>query len=287
MNEEINSDYEICLKTIFSQVKIADWKGVLKNANKLISMDPKSQEGHYFRASAKTFLDDIEGAMNGYNKLIQLYPKFANAYYFRGSLKNEGFGENKSAISDFTKAIDLNTDFMAGTYYHRGLAKAELGDYDGALADYLIAEKMGDKNASVEITELKENKLSKEELRSQYRFMSLMALASVTVMERENHKETIRYLTLITELNPEDFWAFNKRANERILEGDYKRGFIDFQKSIEINPNNAEVYYDMGRASIIQKKLDDAMMYYKKALEIKPDFLEAKNALEKIENEGK
>lgn len=52
--------------------------------------------------------------------------------------------------------------------------------------------------------------------------------------------------------------------------------------SLNINSNNAVTYYNYGNLLVDMKHLDEAREMYKKAIEINPDFIEAKEELEKL-----
>ncbi len=55
-----------------------------------------------------------------------------------------------------------------------------------------------------------------------------------------------------------------------------------FKTAYKYNPGNVQVINGMGLASLIDGKQDDAEKYFKKALEICPDFVEPKKWLRKI-----
>ena len=54
---------------------------------------------------------------------------------------------------------------------------------------------------------------------------------------------------------------------------------VSYKKALEIKPDHAEVYYNMGIALKNKGDLEAAINSYKKALEIKPDYFEAKENL--------
>ena len=55
-----------------------------------------------------------------------------------------------------------------------------------------------------------------------------------------------------------------------------------FSRASDINSGDHVIYYNMSLVHIVQFQLDEAAGLFEKALEIKPDFIEAKNALEKL-----
>jgi len=69
------------------------------------------------------------------------------------------------------------------------------------------------------------------------------------------------------------FYFLNNNFNEAVDE---------FKKVIEINPGNAEAYYNLGLISESENKIDEAKEFYSRAVSIKPDYKIAKEKLEKL-----
>jgi len=60
---------------------------------------------------------------------------------------------------------------------------------------------------------------------------------------------------------------------------DYERAIHKFLTYIDINPNNAPIYLDLGNSQFCLQKYNDAIISFKKAINIKPDFSEVYNSL--------
>ena len=60
-----------------------------------------------------------------------------------------------------------------------------------------------------------------------------------------------------------------------------KQGKLDaYKKALSINPNDAEIYCNMGNTLVEQDKLEEALDLYDKALNIRPKYYQAyENAL--------
>jgi protein O-mannosyl-transferase len=52
---------------------------------------------------------------------------------------------------------------------------------------------------------------------------------------------------------------------------------VHYRIALEINPDFAEAHYDFARALFLSKQTDEAVVHYQAALAIKPDFAEARN----------
>ena len=55
-----------------------------------------------------------------------------------------------------------------------------------------------------------------------------------------------------------------------------------FTRASDINSNDPILYYNMSLVHIVQRQLDEAEMFFEKALKLKPNFVEAKQVLEKV-----
>ncbi len=55
-----------------------------------------------------------------------------------------------------------------------------------------------------------------------------------------------------------------------------------FSRAIEINSGDPVIFYNMSLVHIVRLQLDKAAELFEKAIELKPDFVEAKLALEKV-----
>jgi tetratricopeptide (TPR) repeat protein len=83
-----------------------------------------------------------------------------------------------------------------------------------------------------------------------------------------------------TEINAETdhlemgkFYFLNNNIDEAISE---------FKKVLEINPTNAEAYYNLGLINESENKIDEAKEFYARAISINPDYKIAKEKLEKL-----
>jgi tetratricopeptide (TPR) repeat protein len=79
-------------------------------------------------------------AMNDIESLsLQAY-SVSEQFYFRRALLNQHFGNNLSAVKDFSEAIRLNPKNV-GAFYNRGVVRSLLGQKQGAVEDLRTAAK--------------------------------------------------------------------------------------------------------------------------------------------------
>jgi tetratricopeptide (TPR) repeat protein len=56
----------------------------------------------------------------------------------------------------------------------------------------------------------------------------------------------------------------------------------EYKKALAVDPEDENLYYNLGTAYMSAKMMDNAVEQFQKALELFPDFHEAREALEKI-----
>ncbi len=76
--------------------------------------------------------------------------------------------------------------------------------------------------------------------------------------------------------------AFNRLGISLRQMKTYALSLRAFSRASDINSGDPVIYYNMSLLHLVQFQLDEAADLFEKALEIKPDFVEAKNALEKV-----
>ena len=78
-------------------------------------------------------------------------------------------------------------------------------------------------------------------------------------------------------LDPEDADAYYNRGNAYIRKYDFDNAIQDYDKVIQLKPDFAEVYNNRGGAYAQKGELDLAIQDYDKAIQLKPDFAEVYN----------
>jgi tetratricopeptide (TPR) repeat protein len=69
------------------------------------------------------------------------------------------------------------------------------------------------------------------------------------------------------------FYFLNNKFNESVAE---------FKRVLEINPSNAEAYYNIGLIKEVSNLLNEAKDMYSNALAIRPDYKIARDRLNKL-----
>ncbi|MEH2174668.1 tetratricopeptide repeat protein, partial [Nostoc sp.] len=77
------------------------------------------------------------------------------------------------------------------------------------------------------------------------------------------------------QLNPNDAYAYNNLGNALKEQKKLDAAVAAFQKAIQLNPNYANAYYNLGNALKEQKKLDAAVAAFQKAIQLNPNDADA------------
>jgi Tfp pilus assembly protein PilF len=71
----------------------------------------------------------------------------------------------------------------------------------------------------------------------------------------------------------------NALASSYMNNNELNKAYIEFQKSLKLNPGNKETLNYLGYISSLFNKQDEAIDYYERALEVDPEYSEALNNL--------
>lgn len=116
---------------------------IQKDVDKALSLDKNSSQAYYVRGRLKVIEPDEKAAIADLSKAIALDPKNLYARIWRAELY-EGEHQEKLALQDLDYAIKCAP--LESYYLVRALLKRHMKDFAGAIADYNVAEKMGNKS---------------------------------------------------------------------------------------------------------------------------------------------
>jgi tetratricopeptide (TPR) repeat protein len=137
-----------------SRLYIEEYKGVIDDINKALSLDPylelsaRNAGIYYFRGKAKLELGESRAALEDFNILVELSPTWAEAYFPRGVCKMD-IEDYQGALKDFDKALTLDSTNV-GAYQYRGFAHFFLGDVVAGCEDLQRARKLGASGAGID-----------------------------------------------------------------------------------------------------------------------------------------
>lgn len=102
-------------------------------------------------------------------------------------------------------------------------------------------------------------------------------------LERED--EALEYYKEALEGDKDNEYIHNSLATIFRARGEFASAKTHLSASLSIDNKNPLTYYNYGNLLVDMEHLEEAKEMYKNALEIKPDFIEAKEELEKLEKE--
>ncbi len=101
------------------------------------------------------------------------------------------------------------------------------------------------------------------------------------IKSAENHLDNKRYVEAkndydkAIELEPENAKAYNGRGNVHHEQRFEERAIADYTRAIQLNPNEANYYYNRGASYEIQDKLNLAITDYNEAIKLNPKSAES------------
>ncbi len=93
----------------------------------------------------------------------------------------------------------------------------------------------------------------------------------------------IEHYSRVLELTPEDGIALNNRAWNRCELGEFGEALTDVKQALALDGSRPGFWHTLGRAQAGLNQMEEARSSYQKALEIKPEFAPAQQALEQLD----
>ena len=218
-----------------------------------IRLSPGNAVLHYTKARADWFRNAKDEGSASVRKAIELKPDYAEAYLLLGDLLGVGKGSEEESAAAYRKAIELDPKLL-DAYKYLGKRLEGQKDDKGAEEAYRTAMQIDPKKASGR-TDL--GRL----LVKQGRLAEARELWNARTTDEDR-----TFPNFITVLERSEKLEAAKQAYAK-------------------NPNDAEANLQMGLATmdgdhwVVDGRQERAIAYFKKALEIKPDFAKAQHAI--------
>ena len=223
---------------------------IIKNANEITNKNnkiaTKNLSSNIKERAYEYFLSGkYKEAINDFNLLINSNPNEADYFYHKGRsytllLKDE------EAIKNYDQAIKLNPH-NAEYFYQRGFCLTLLDKQEEAFKDFDQAIKFSPNNAN-------------------YHYAKGLAYYHF-----KNNEEALKYFDQAIKLNPYISAYFNFRG--KILcdcRNEYEKALKDFKKAVELDPNEADYYFEKGLAYYYLEKYKEALKDFSKAIKLNP-----------------
>jgi tetratricopeptide (TPR) repeat protein len=203
------------------------------------------------RGVAKWRLNQTKQAIEDFNKSIELSAENGTVYNNRGNALMD-LGHTEEALKDFDRAVALSPNY-GPAYNNRGNARVALGQYNLAFQDFRKA-------------------------------VELMPQSAVPFNGRGTaHAEFKRYHAAVRDLsraiglNPKYVAAYRHRADAYFALGMYREAVADATEVFNLQPelSDPDLLLLRARAYAADKKLNQALDDLNKAIEAKPDWVDA------------
>ena len=203
------------------------------------------------RGVAKWRLNQTKEAIEDFNKSIQLSPENAAVYNNRGNALMD-LGHPDEAVKDFDRAVALSPNYGAA-YNNRGNARVALGQYALAFQDFRKAVELMPQSAVP---------------------FNGRGMAHA---ELKRYHAAVRDLSRAISINPKYMAAYHHRADAYLGLGMYREAAADATQVLTLQPEvtDPDLLLLRARAYAGDKKLNPALEDLNKAIEAKPDLVDA------------
>ncbi|WP_373036487.1 tetratricopeptide repeat protein [Sulfurimonas sp.] len=106
------------------------------------------------------------------------------------------------------------------------------------------------------------------------------------LQQTNDNEEALKYYKQALEIDKDNEFLHNSIASAYRANGEYISAKMHLSASLDIDDSNSVTYYNYGNLLVDMKHLEEAKAMYAKALELNPDFSQAKEELEKLKNEN-
>jgi len=167
---------------------------------------------------------------------------------------------NNDVQNDDEKSVDTFSPFSPESLVEKADEAFEQEDYQKALALLTEANAKDANNPDI-----------------------LFKIAYILQKSGDND-EAIKYYKEVLELDKDNEFVHNSMATIYRKNGEFTSAKMHLHDSINIDNENPITYYNYGNLLVDMERTEEAIEMYNKAIELNPDFLEAKDELGKLEN---
>ena len=247
-----------------------------------LKLEPNYADAYKDLGRLESLLGNYEVARDLLLRAIKINPKHPDYYFSLGRILfiSDKYAEAKKA---FQKALELNSDYAEAYFYH-GLAflkEIVLNKKEHIDENKIIPVKVDLKNASILDERFREKSFN----------------AAFDLLEKNKYTEAIKafmdFSNKFMEIEAHDvideFALFAKYSKKKISLLTIDEYINDILTLLEKHPEFADLHNTLGKAYILKIRalLNASTLQFQKALEINPNYKEAKKNLELVENEGR
>jgi tetratricopeptide (TPR) repeat protein len=285
-----------------------NYKEALSLLNECLKQAPGYYEGYSLRGSVREILKDPEGALTDYSIYLETYPEHLEVLLSRATLRYK-IGFYEQAKEDFLKLLTLEpaetnaifyrqnmsvgdrnpmmttqTGHKPYVYNYLGLTEAKLKNHTQAIAYFDSALRLNpgepdyfvNRGLSKEATN-DSTAVNDYEKALKLNGNHLLAKHNLTAL-RQKQGKPLTYEDRLTETISADstmLYPYLERALQRYESGYFKGAVEDYDKALEIEQKDEEIWLGRGLAREKLKDFEGAFSDYTKAIGLKEDFFKA------------
>jgi tetratricopeptide (TPR) repeat protein len=284
------------------------YQEALNLLNECLKQAPGYYEAYSLRGSVREILKDPEGALTDYSIYLETFPEQLEVLMSRATLRYK-IGFYQQAKEDFFKLLTLEpaetnaifyrqnmsvgdrnpmmttqTGHKSYVYNYLGLTEAKLKNHAQAIAYFDNALKLNPDEPDYFVN----RGLSKEAVNDSTAandYEKALALNANHVLAKHNlsalkqkQGKPLTYEDRLSETINSDstmLYPYLERALQRYEGGYYKGAVDDYNKALELEQTDEEIWLGRGLAREKLKDFEGAFSDYTKAIELKEDFFKA------------
>jgi tetratricopeptide (TPR) repeat protein len=265
-----------------SRANLNDLEGAAEDYLKAQQLDKGNIEALEERAVILTKMKDFDALIENYNAIIALDPSNTNAFLERGNFKLK-ITDYENAIADYSHAIKLD-DKLGEAYFNRGKSYAFLERFENAQIDFDKAAQLNYKKpgayynaglASLKLGNTSQantylNKVLQLKETEEYKVNALYLLGVLEMM-KGNNKKAIDYFTRSIDLDSEYADAYYNRGIAYGLSEKHIEALSDLERCVKIGKRTADIYFAMGVQRIALNNFPAGCSDLKTAVEMGSD----------------
>ena len=283
-----------------------NYKLALDYFNKCLRESPGFADAYFTRGSTREQLQDLSGANTDYNIYLELKPDQPEALLSRATVRYQ-LGLYEQSKEDFLKLLTLPVGETQTIFYNQsasasgsnqivtaqgsikpqifnylGLVETKLGHYQEAIIWLDSAISLRKKEADYYVNRgIAKEGLNDTTAMQDYNTAILLrpdhavALHNIAVLKRKNGTTTANDLEKAIESDSSMLYPYLERAYQRMEGGYYKGALEDYDRALEIQDKDPEIWLNRGH---VKEKLNDlkgAYADYTKAIELNEKFEKA------------
>lgn len=265
----------------------------LADFGKVIALSPSFADGYVKRGLTYYKTGQANNAINDLNKAISLKIATAEVFFTRAEILRD-MGKDDMAIKDYNNAIGLMEDkpemktasgtMLMNAYYNRGQLYEKKKKYPEAAADYskAIENKMNTEAIYASRAAAYIAMGKKEEAVNDYSILietfktkdpNAYTGRGMAFSQKGDYASAAKDFSKSLTLKKDDPAVLTERGYAYLKQGKgkYPLATNDFNKALELQPNNFTALYGLGKISFETNKFEQGIEYLNRALKIKPD----------------